>query len=66
LDLRTSAAKKGVMQELTAYVQNFFALVPDELEIIGSKFVPLELEKGDFFLPQGRYCQRKTTDKRPV
>jgi hypothetical protein len=54
------------MQELTAYVQNFFALAPDELEIIGSKLVPDELEKGDYYLKQGRYCQRKTTDKRPV
>jgi hypothetical protein len=44
------------MQELTAYIQNFFALVPDELEIIASKFVPLELEKGDYYLKQGRYC----------
>jgi hypothetical protein len=54
------------MQELTAYIQNFFALVPYELEIIASKFVPLELEKGDYYLKQGRYCQRKTADKRPV
>jgi hypothetical protein len=64
--MRPCAAKKEVMQELTAYIQNFFALVPDELEIIASKFVPLELEKGDYYLKQGRYCQRKTADKRPV
>jgi CRP-like cAMP-binding protein len=58
LDLRARAAKKEVMQELTAYIQNFFAVAPSELETIASKFKPLEMEKGDYFLKQGRYCDR--------
>ena len=46
------------MQELAAYIQNFFAVAPSELDTIASKFIPVEIAKGDFFLKQGRYCHR--------
>ncbi len=46
------------MQELAAYIQNFFAVAPNELDTIASKFIPVEIAKNDFFLKQGRYCDR--------
>ncbi len=46
------------MHELTSYIQNFFPVATDELATIASKFEPLELARGDYFLKQGRQCNR--------
>lgn len=46
------------MQELTSYIQNFFPVANDELATIAGKFEPIALTKGEYFLKQGRYCNR--------
>lgn len=46
------------MQELETYIQHFFPVAEDELAAIASKFEPLELNKGDYLLKQGRHCNR--------
>lgn len=46
------------MQELATYIQNFFPVADDELATIASRFELLQLGKGDYFLKQGRYCNR--------
>jgi len=46
------------MHELATYIKGYFPVAEDELAAIAAEFKPLELAKGDYFLKQGRYCDR--------
>lgn len=46
------------MSELSTYIKSYFPVPEDDLATIASKFEPIETSKGDFFLKQGRYCDR--------
>ncbi len=46
------------MHELATYIKLFFPVAEDELAAIAGQFRPLEFAKGDYFLKQGRYCDR--------
>lgn len=46
------------MNELATYIQLYFPVAADELAAIAAQFRPDTLERGAYFLKQGRYCDR--------
>lgn len=47
------------MTELEQYINSYFGIVrPDELLTISSLFKPSEMNKGDYFLQSGQYCDQ--------
>ena len=45
------------MQELTHYISSYFGFTEDEFSNINAFFTQKELEKGEYFLREGQYCQ---------
>ncbi|MFP5041753.1 Crp/Fnr family transcriptional regulator [Parasediminibacterium sp. JCM 36343] len=46
------------MTELEKYIQTYFGIANDDLTKISSFFKLVSLQKGDYFLKTGRYCDR--------
>lgn len=46
------------MHSLATYIQLYFPVAEEELTAIAAEFRPMGLAKGDYFLKQGRYCDR--------
>lgn len=45
------------MTELQQYIQTYFGVESNQLEIIDTLFKPLQLQKGDYYCKIGRPCQ---------
>ncbi len=46
------------MSELEQYIRSYFGVEPDDLQHIAGLFKPETLEKGEFYLKSGNYCEK--------
>ncbi len=46
------------MSELEKYIKTYFGVSNDDLSKISSYFKPVTLKKNDYFLKEGRYCDK--------
>ncbi len=54
----TWACSKIAMERLETYIKNNLPVSPSDLAVISKCFVPAILDKGEYFVRQGRYCDR--------